>query len=67
MTVTTFDYFDAAEHNREICDLTLCLWCNVEGQDPAHILLCLEGSISRLLVCLLPKPKSNCAFQALFH
>ena len=40
----------------------------MEGEDSSHILLWSEGSISRgavcvgiflLLVCLLPKPKSN--------
>ena len=50
--VTTTDYLDAAEHNREICDLTIHPWYNMEGQDSAHILICSEGSISRDAVCV---------------
>lgn len=32
MQITIIDSFDAAEHNRKSCNLTLWLCCNMEGQ-----------------------------------
>lgn len=66
MQITIVGYFDAVDHNRKNCNVTLWL-CNMEAQEePAHILLCLEGWMQcpvhwnlLLLVCLLPQPKSN--------
>lgn len=66
MQITIVGYFDAVDHNRKNCNVTLWL-CNMEAQEePAHILLCLEGWMQcpvhwnlLLLVCLFPQPKSN--------